>query len=69
MTRLNIEAKALLNEKNYILRAKRLTAVEIDGIIENITLKIVDDRRLHKRSEWRQDGYKCYRAPEERPRK
>jgi len=43
MTRLNIDAKALLNQKNYILRAKRITAVEIDGIIENIRLKIGDD--------------------------
>ena len=40
MMRLNIVAKALLNQKNYILRAKRITAVEIDGIIENIRLKI-----------------------------
>ena len=36
MTRLNIDAKALLNQKNYTLRAKRITVVEIDGIIENI---------------------------------
>ena len=36
MTRLNIDANALLNQKNYILRAKRITAVEIDGIVENI---------------------------------
>ena len=36
MTRSNIDAKALLNQKNYILRAKSTTAVEIDGIIENI---------------------------------
>ena len=34
MTRLNIDAKALLNQKNYILRAKRITDVEIDGIVE-----------------------------------
>jgi hypothetical protein len=43
MTRLNIDAKALLNQKNYILRAKRIMAVEIYGIIENIRLKIGDD--------------------------
>jgi hypothetical protein len=43
MTSLNIDAKPLLNQKNYILRAKRITAVEIDGIIENIRLKIGDD--------------------------
>jgi len=43
MTRMNIEAKALLNQKNYILKAKRITAVEIDEIKENIRLKIGDD--------------------------
>ena len=43
MTRWNIEAKALLNQKNYILRDKRIMAVEIDGIIENIRLKIGAD--------------------------
>ena len=32
MTRMNIDAKALLNQKNYILKAKRITAVEIDDI-------------------------------------
>ena len=40
LTRLNIDAKALLNQKNYILRAKRITAVEITGIMENIRLRI-----------------------------
>jgi hypothetical protein len=43
MTRLNIDAKPLLNQKNYISRAKRLTALEFDGIIENIRLKIGED--------------------------
>ena len=43
MTRLNIDAKALLNQKNYILRAKRITVVEIDGIVEIIRLKIRDE--------------------------
>jgi len=43
MTRLNIDAKALLNQKNYILKAKRIMAVEIDEIKENIGLKIGDD--------------------------
>ena len=43
MTRMNIDAKALLNQKNYILKAKRITAVEIDQIKENIRLKIGDD--------------------------
>jgi len=27
---MNMDAKALLNQKNYILKAKRITAVEID---------------------------------------
>jgi len=44
MTRMNIDAKALLNQKNYILKPKRITAVEIDEIEENIRLKIGDDR-------------------------
>ena len=43
MTRINIDAKALLNQKNYILKAKRITAVEIDQIKENIRHKIGDD--------------------------
>jgi len=33
----------LLNQKNYILKAKRITAFEIDEIKENIRLKIGDD--------------------------
>jgi hypothetical protein len=44
MTRMNIEAKALLNQKNYFLKAKRITVVEIDEIKENIRLKIRNDR-------------------------
>jgi len=40
VTRMNIEAKALLNQKNYILKAQRITAVEIDEIKENISFKI-----------------------------
>jgi len=39
MTRMNVDAKGLLNQKNYILKAKRITAVEIDEIEENIRLK------------------------------
>jgi hypothetical protein len=42
MTRMNIDAKALLNQKNYTLKTKRITAVEIDEI-KNIRLKIGDD--------------------------
>jgi hypothetical protein len=30
MTRTNLDAKALLTHKSYILKAKRITAVEID---------------------------------------
>jgi hypothetical protein len=30
MTRITIDAKLLLNQKKYILKAKRITAVEID---------------------------------------
>ena len=69
VTRMNVDAKALLNQKNYILEAQRIKTVEIDEIKENIRLKIGDERRLHKQGEWRQNGYKCCRAPEERPRK
>ena len=43
MTSMNIDAKDLLNQKNYILKAKRITAVEIDVIKQNISLKIGDD--------------------------
>ena len=40
---MNIDAKALLNQKNYILKAPRIMTVEIDEIKENIRLKIGDD--------------------------
>ena len=43
MTGMNIDAKTLLNQKNYILKAKRITAVEIDELKQNIRLKIGDD--------------------------
>jgi len=43
MMRMNIDAKALLNQKNYILKAKRITAGEVDETKENIRLKIGDD--------------------------
>ena len=42
-TRMNMDPKALLNQKNYILKAKRITAVEIDEMKENIRLQIGDD--------------------------
>jgi len=40
VARINLDAKALLKQKNYILKAQRLTAVEIDEIRENIRLQI-----------------------------
>jgi hypothetical protein len=45
--RLNVEAKALFNQKNYILKAKRITAVETDQIKESIRLKIGEDIENH----------------------
>jgi len=32
VTRMNIDAKALSNQKNYILKAQRITTAEIDEI-------------------------------------
>ena len=43
MTRMNIDAKALFNQKNYILKAKRIPAIEIDEIKESVRLKVGDD--------------------------
>ena len=40
MVKINLDAKAFLNQKSYILKAQRLTAVEIDEIRENIILEI-----------------------------
>jgi len=40
VARINLDAKALLNQKNYILKVQRLTAVEIDEIRENIRFEI-----------------------------
>jgi hypothetical protein len=45
--RINIDAKLLLNQKNYILKAKRITTVEIEEIKENIRLKIWNDTEDH----------------------
>jgi len=63
VTRMNMNAKIFLRENNYILKAKRITAVEIEEI------KKILDRRVHKRSEWRQKGCKYYGAPNVRPQK
>jgi len=38
--RINLDAKALLNQKNYILKAQILTDVEIVEIRENIGFQI-----------------------------
>jgi len=40
VVRINLNEKALLNLKNYILKAQKLTAVEIDEIRGNIGLEI-----------------------------
>jgi len=40
VARINLDAKALLKQKNYILKAHRLTAVEIDQLRENIRHEI-----------------------------
>jgi len=48
MTRINVDKKSLLNQKNYILKAKRITPVDIDEIKENIRLKIGDDTEDYK---------------------
>jgi len=45
---MNIDATALLKQKNYILKAKRIMAVEIDEIKENIRLTIGDDMEAYK---------------------
>jgi len=37
---IKLDAKALLNQKNYILKVQRLTAVEIDDTSEDIRLEI-----------------------------
>ena len=45
--KINIDAKLMLKRKNYILKAKRITVVEIDEIMENIRRKIWNDREDH----------------------
>ena len=44
MTRESMDAKTLLNQKNYILKAKTIRAVEFDETKENIRLKSEDDK-------------------------
>ena len=43
LKRMNVDAKALFNQKKYILKAKRIPAIKLDGIKENVRLKIRDD--------------------------
>jgi len=40
LTIINIDGTLLLKQRNYILKAKRITTVEIDEIKEYIRLKI-----------------------------
>jgi len=63
MTRINIGAKLLLNQKNYILKAKRKTVVEIDEIKEN---KIWNDREDHTKG---LNGYKMDTNDKERQKR
>ena len=39
---MNIDAKALFNQKNCILKAKRIPAIEIDETKESVRLEIGD---------------------------
>jgi len=43
----NVDAKLLLNPKNYVSKAKRITIVEIDEIKKNYRLKIGNDTEYH----------------------
>jgi hypothetical protein len=47
MTRINIDEKLLLNLKSYILKAKRITTVESDELMENVKLKIWNNIEDH----------------------
>jgi len=47
MTKINIDAKVLLNLKNYILKAKIIAVIEIDEIKENIKLNVWNDTEDH----------------------
>ena len=44
---INIGAKVLSNQKNYILKAERVSTAGIDEIKKNIRLKIWNDREDH----------------------
>jgi len=43
VTKMNINAKTLFNQKNYILKAQRITSVEIDELKEIIRLRTGED--------------------------
>ena len=47
--RINTDATLFLNQKNYILKAKRITPVEIDETKEDIRLKIWNVQRITQR--------------------
>ena len=70
VARINMDAKVLLNQKNYILKAQILTTVEIEKLSEIIRIKIWE--KPHKITERRrkgQNGFKWYRIPQEKVRK
>ena len=49
MMRINTDATLFLNQKNCILKAKRITPVEIDETKEDIRLKIWNVQRITQR--------------------
>jgi hypothetical protein len=59
MTGINIGAKLLLKQWNYILKAERTTIAGIEEIKENISLKVCNDTEENKYGIWRQNGYEC----------
>jgi hypothetical protein len=55
-TRTNVGAKLLLNQKNYILKEKRIPAVDTDYMWENIRHEIWEDhtKKWTVTTEWSQ---------------
>ena len=68
MMRMNMDAKGLLKQKNYILKAKRLTDVEVDEIKKNTRLKLEDDKEDRTKEVKGDKMDTNVREPEERPR-
>jgi len=69
VTRMNIDAKTLFNQKNYILKAKRIPTIEIDEIKESVRLKVGDDTEDYTNGvKSCKMEIKRYRAPEKRRR-